>query len=58
MVKKKFPEIEARLFRNMYICMRCNAKMRTSLKKVAAGKVQCRKCGYAFLRLKNKDIKV
>ncbi|MBI4177244.1 MAG: 50S ribosomal protein L40e [Candidatus Aenigmarchaeota archaeon] len=58
MAKKKFPELEQRLFKNVYICMRCNAKMKTDLKKISTGKVKCRRCGYKFLRLKNKDIKV
>ncbi len=57
MVKKKFPEVEARLFRNMYVCMRCNAKIRASLKKINLKKIKCRKCGSKDLRLKSKDIK-
>lgn len=40
----KFPEADARLFRNMFVCRRCKTKMRTSNVKVIAGRQRCRKC--------------
>jgi ribosomal protein L40E len=53
---KKLPEIVMkRIFMNVYVCMKCNAKLRTELKRVKAGKVKCRKCGSKALRLKAKE---
>ena len=53
---KKLPEIVAkRLFENMYVCMRCNAKLRTTMDKVKRKKAICRKCGSKNLRLKAKE---
>ncbi|RME53239.1 50S ribosomal protein L40e [Candidatus Woesearchaeota archaeon] len=46
----KFPEAEARKFKNMYVCRKCKAKRRAPTLKVLAGKVTCRKCGYDILR--------
>lgn len=47
----RFPEADKRLFANMWICMRCNAKNRTSEGKKPA---KCRKCNSQKLRLKHK----
>jgi ribosomal protein L40E len=53
---KKIPEAVARrLFHNMYVCMQCNAKMRTSADRVKKRKIKCRKCGSKNLRLKAKE---
>ncbi|MBI2578923.1 MAG: 50S ribosomal protein L40e [Candidatus Aenigmarchaeota archaeon] len=53
---KKLPEIVAkRLYENVYVCMRCNAKLRTTLDKVKRKKAKCRKCGSKNLRLKAKE---
>ena len=53
---KKLPTIAAaRLFTNVFICMNCNAKMRSRPEKVKKGKIKCRKCGYKELRLKAKE---
>lgn len=46
----KFPEAEARLFRNIFICRKCESKIRASNMKVIAGKIRCRKCGSKILR--------
>lgn len=55
---KKIPdEVAKRLFENVFVCMRCNAKIRASPAKVKAGKVKCRKCGYKKLRPKAKEKK-
>ena len=43
-----------RLFNRMYICMKCNARIRADAEKVRAGKVKCRKCGYSGLRPKKR----
>ncbi len=39
-----FPEAEARLFKDVYVCRKCEAKFRVSRNKVLAGKAACRKC--------------
>ncbi|MBU1202156.1 MAG: 50S ribosomal protein L40e [Nanoarchaeota archaeon] len=46
----KFPEAEARLFKNMFVCRKCKSKMRAPSLKVSAGKVKCRKCDSSALR--------
>lgn len=53
MVKKKDEAMFERIFHNMYICMKCNAKIRCKDPKNS----KCRKCGSKALRLKNKDVK-
>ncbi len=53
---KKIHEAAARrLFLNVFICMRCNAKIRAQPDKVKKGLVKCRKCGSKNLRLKAKE---
>ncbi|NOQ55338.1 MAG: 50S ribosomal protein L40e [Nanohaloarchaea archaeon] len=42
-----------RLFTNVYICMRCNAKVRSGKRDG----IKCRKCNSKNMRLKNKDVK-
>lgn len=46
----KFPEAEARLFRNIFVCRRCKSKVRAPNLKVIAGKISCRKCRSKVLR--------
>lgn len=53
MVKKLDPAVLSRLFRNVYICQKCNARNR--LKSIY--KAHCRKCGSKDLRLKRKEKK-
>lgn len=45
----KFEEAEERVFKNVYVCRRCNARNRTRNPE----KTSCRKCGYPHLRKKN-----
>lgn len=53
---KKMPEpIANRMFANMFVCMKCNAKIRANQDKVKKGKIKCRKCGSKHLRLKAKE---
>ncbi len=53
---KKMPEaIANRMFTNMFICMKCNAKIRAPPDKVKLRKIKCRKCGSKQLRLKAKE---
>ena len=46
----KFPEAEARFFKNMFVCRKCKSKLRAPNLKVLQGKVSCRKCGSKALR--------
>ncbi len=50
----RFKEADARIFANIWICMKCNAKNRSSPGKKPT---KCRKCGTKGLRLKKKAIK-
>ena len=46
----RFPEAEARLFKNKYVCKKCKSTIRASPMMVLQGKVACRKCGSKALR--------
>lgn len=49
LILAKFPEAEARKFRNRYVCRRCKSVMKAPPRKVLDGKIKCRKCdGRAF----------
>lgn len=50
----KFPEAEARWFKNIFVCRSCKSKTRAPILKVLGGKVSCRKCGAKTLRPKRK----
>ena len=53
---KKLPEdVSRRLFKNVFVCMKCNAKIRAPMSKVMKGKIKCRKCGSKALRPKAKE---
>jgi ribosomal protein L40E len=53
---KKIPEVVLkRLYLNSYVCMKCNAKTKSTRDKVIRGKTKCRKCGSKELRLKAKE---
>ncbi|MFH0962320.1 MAG: 50S ribosomal protein L40e [archaeon] len=51
------PITQSRLFRGVFICMRCNCKTRSDPIRVKRGLVSCRKCGYKGLRAKKKAVK-
>lgn len=40
----KLAVTQARLFKNMFVCKNCKAKLRADPKKIIEGKVRCRKC--------------
>ena len=40
----KFPEGQARKYRNIYICKKCSTKIRAESMKIIQGKVKCRRC--------------
>ncbi|HDD45865.1 MAG TPA: 50S ribosomal protein L40e [Candidatus Aenigmarchaeota archaeon] len=57
MAKQRFPEAEERLFKRVFICMKCGARIRADVVKVKAGKVKCRKCKRKQLRPIHKEHK-
>jgi len=58
MPKTKIEAVTKRLYDRVYVCMRCNAKIRADAKKVKEGKIKCRKCFSKDLRLKSKERKI
>ncbi|MFQ6010380.1 MAG: 50S ribosomal protein L40e [Candidatus Aenigmatarchaeota archaeon] len=58
MPKVKIEAAMKRIYHRVYICMKCNAKIRADTGKVLAGKVKCRKCKYKGLRPKSRERKV
>lgn len=54
MVKIKNEFATRRMFENMCVCMKCNARMRTK----DPDNTKCRKCGHYSLRHKHKEKKV
>lgn len=50
----KFPEADARLFKNIFVCKKCKNKVRAPNLKVLAGKISCRKCSNKTLKPKRK----
>ena len=58
MPKVKIEAAMKRIYNRVYICMKCNAKIRADTGKVLSNKVKCRKCGYKGLRPKSKERKV
>ncbi|MEK6840592.1 MAG: hypothetical protein AABX79_01425 [Nanoarchaeota archaeon] len=46
----KIPEATNRLFKNVFVCKNCQAKIRSDSQKVMRGKVRCRKCGKKAFR--------
>ncbi len=55
MPRKLQEAVLKRMFQNVYICIKCNAKLRSTYAKVKECKVKCRKCGSKDLRLKAKE---
>ena len=40
----KFPEADARLFKNRFVCRRCKSVLRAPSRKIADAMVKCRAC--------------
>jgi len=40
----KIPEAQNRLFKNVFVCKKCQTKIRAEPQKILKGKVKCRKC--------------
>jgi len=47
-------EISERLYKNVYVCMKCNARIRTN----KPHRTKCRKCGSKQLRAVKKGMKL
>jgi len=41
----KFPEADARLFKNVFVCRKCKSKVKANNLKIIAKKVTCKNCG-------------
>jgi|TARA_Y100000310_G_C20151823_1_gene565114 ribosomal protein L40E len=51
----KIPEAQNRLFKNVFVCKKCQTKIKASPVKILENKVKCRKCKKkAFRPLKRK----
>jgi len=46
----KFPEAQARLFKNKFVCKNCKAVIRAPNMSVIQGKIKCRRCNSKALR--------
>jgi len=55
MPKKAMGPAFERLFKNVWICLKCNGKVRASSTAVENMKVKCKKCGSYKLRPKAKE---
>jgi len=58
MPKAKVEAVMKRIYERVFICMKCNAKIRADPRKVALGKIKCRKCYSKDLRPKSKERKI
>lgn len=50
----KFPEAEARILKNKYVCKRCKSVIRSDALKVNKQEVSCKRCSSRSLRVKRK----
>jgi ribosomal protein L40E len=50
----KFPEVDARLFKGVFVCRKCKSTVRAPPLKILAGKVTCKKCGRHTFRPRRK----
>ncbi len=51
----KIPEAQNRLFKNVFVCKKCQSKMKAKPIQILEGKVKCRNCGKkAFRPVKKK----
>ena len=46
----KIPEATNRLFKNVFVCQKCQTKMRADPQKILKGKIKCRNCKKAQFR--------
>lgn len=51
----KIPATQARLFKNVFVCRNCNAKIKVEARRILEGKVKCRRCkGRVFRPMRKK----
>ncbi len=51
----KLAVAHTRMFKNLFLCKNCNAKVKVDSKKILDGKVSCRRCkGKKFRAVKKK----
>lgn len=55
---EKIPAAQARLMKRVFVCKRCNAKIKTDMLRVIEGKIRCRRCKSRALRPKSKGKKI
>ncbi|NIM46982.1 MAG: 50S ribosomal protein L40e [Candidatus Aenigmarchaeota archaeon] len=58
MPKTRVEAVTKRIYSRVFVCMKCNAKIRADARKVKIGKVKCRKCYSKQLRPKSKERKI
>jgi len=58
MPKTRVEAVTKRIYERVFVCMKCNAKIRADARKVKIGKVKCRKCYSKQLRPKSKERKI
>jgi ribosomal protein L40E len=46
----KLPAAQARLYKNIFVCKKCKAKIRADPRKILESKIKCRKCGKKAFR--------
>ncbi|MEM4282093.1 MAG: 50S ribosomal protein L40e [Candidatus Woesearchaeota archaeon] len=50
----RFPEAEARLFKNKFVCRKCKSVITATTMRIMSGKISCRKCGSHQFKPKRK----
>ena len=50
----KIPEAQARLFKNVFICLKCSSKIRADPQRILKGQIKCRKCQKKSFRVPKK----
>jgi len=50
----KIEAVQARLFKGIFVCKNCHSKKRADPRKIAEGKIKCRKCNGMVFRPKSK----
>ncbi|MFW5847042.1 MAG: hypothetical protein ACOCUU_02680 [Nanoarchaeota archaeon] len=51
----KIQEASDRMFKNVFVCKKCQSKIKSDNQKILKGKTRCRKCGSrSFRPLKKK----
>ena len=46
----KIPIAQKRMFENVFVCKKCNKKIRSQPTRIAAGKVKCQRCNSRSFR--------